>query len=204
MRWSCPDGIMLLWSRKRGLAKEEDERVGKEHAESHARPSEQVGRPSRASGRVGAHRRRVVGPVALRDGGVPRHPRPRRPPERQGGAGDPLGERTSHAPERGGGGPTAGRDRKGRRGGGRGCGEVRGRSIAHFLKSHTSSSGGAHSGGLCPSSLPLFTRVRGSHIVGNWTSTLQSSIAVYDDIDPCKPWLHERLPKPFGISVVRR
>ena len=26
----------------------------------------------------------------------------------------------------------------------------------------------------------------------------QSTIAVCDGIDPCKPWLHERLPKPFG------
>jgi hypothetical protein len=30
------------------------------------------------------------------------------------------------------------------------------------------------------------------------------SIAVCADIDPYKPWLHERLPKLFGISVVRR
>src|SRR5215217_3692938 len=29
-------------------------------------------------------------------------------------------------------------------------------------------------------------------------------IAVCDDIDPCKPWFHERLPQLFGISVVRR
>jgi heme-degrading monooxygenase HmoA len=46
MRWTCRDGIMLLWSRKRGLAKE-DERVGKEHAERamHARVSKLEGLP---------------------------------------------------------------------------------------------------------------------------------------------------------------
>jgi 5-methylcytosine-specific restriction enzyme subunit McrC len=32
---------------------------------------------------------------------------------------------------------------------------------------------------------------------------LSGYIAVCHDIDPCKPWLHKRLPKLFGISIVR-
>jgi len=50
---------------------------------------------------------------------------------------------------------------------------------------------------------PVLDLPNGAHLrIEN--ATLFTSIAVYDDIDPCKPWLHERLPKPFGISVVRR
>jgi hypothetical protein len=43
-----------------------------------------------------------------------------------------------------------------------------------------------------------------SHADEQDTDHARDSIAVCDDIDPSKPWLYERLPKLFRISIVRR